>query len=72
MFVPSLITEIDMKKLTALVALALTVTSAEAATIFLKREYVNGQIRQCVYDYYGNDYIVSIPAHQLCRLSITV
>ena len=61
-----------MKKFLALTALALTVTSAQAATIFLKREYVTGQIRQCIYDYYGSDYIVSIPAHQLCKLSITV
>ena len=61
-----------MKKLTALVALALTATSAEAATIFLKREYVTGQIRQCIYDYYGSDYIVSIPSHQLCKLSINI
>ena len=44
-----------MKKLTALVALALTATSAEAATIFLKREYVTGTTKHCVYDYYGSD-----------------
>ena len=61
-----------MKKLTALVALALTATSAEAATIFLKREYVTGTTKHCVYDYYGSDYIVTIQSYQLCKMSITI
>lgn len=61
-----------MKKFLALTALALTVTSAQAATIYLKYERADGMLKQCVYDYYGREYIVTIQSHQLCKLSITV
>jgi hypothetical protein len=61
-----------MRKFTLLIAFALTASSAHAATIFLKREYVTGTTKQCIYDYYGSDYIVTIQSYQLCKLSITI
>lgn len=61
-----------MKKLTLLIALVFTASSAHATTIFLKREYVTGQTKQCIYDYFGSDYIVTVPSYQLCKLSITI
>lgn len=62
-----------MKRLLPLaIALALAATPALAGTAFFKYARVTGMTQQCVYDYLGNEYTITISAVQLCPLSIQV
>lgn len=60
-----------MRKQLILILFSLSV-SAFAGTAFLKYDYVTGITRQCVYDYLGNEYRITIAAHSLCPLTIEV
>ena len=57
-----------------LIALALIAASAAAyaGTAFLVREYETGDVRHCVYDYFGSEYVRTISAFKFCPYSIEV
>lgn len=60
-----------MRTLTAaVIAATLAATSAQAAVAFFKYSYVSGLNRICVYDHLGSKYVTTIPAAQLCPISI--
>lgn len=59
-----------MKKL--ILALMLISTTAMAGTAFLKYERDTGMTKQCVYDYLGSDYVITIKSYKLCPLTINV
>lgn len=62
-----------MKKLIAGVVFSLTtVGAAHAGVAFFKYSYVDGLNRICVYDHLGSKYIITIPAAQVCPVSIKV
>ena len=63
-----------MKKLLAAVALTgITATAAMAGTAFFQYEVQTGGFtKQCVYDYLGSTYVISISSVGLCPLSINV
>jgi hypothetical protein len=54
------------------VVAALASTTAMAAVAFLKHHYVSGMNRICVYDHLGSQYVTTIPAAQICPVSIRV
>ena len=60
-----------MKKLIALIALTASATTF-AGTAFLKYERTTGMTKQCVYDYLGNEYTITLSSTQLCPLTIRV
>ena len=61
-----------MKNTIAAIALALTATSATAGTAFLSHEIRTGFTKQCVYDYLGSVYTITIKSTKLCPLTIRV
>lgn len=61
-----------MKHLTLLIAFALAASSAHAATAFLKRQYISGQLRVCVYNYYGTEFSKVVPLTEFCPMSIEI
>ena len=62
-----------MKNLIAGLALAtLASTAAYAGIAFFKYSYVSGMNRICVYDHLGSQYVITIPAAQVCPVNIKV
>ena len=60
-----------MKKL--LLALVLVTATAHAGTAFFVREInTGGMTKQCVYDYLGNTYVITVPAVSMCPMNIQV
>lgn len=60
-----------MKKL-ALILLFLS-PMAIAGTAFFSHEIDDGgMVKQCVYDYYGDDYVITIKSYKLCPMTIEV
>ena len=59
-----------MKKL--ILVLLLVSTTAFAGTAFFKYERTTGMTKQCVYDYLGNEYTITIKSYKLCPMSIEV
>ncbi len=55
----------------ALIAL-FTFATANAATAFLVGEQVTGMTKQCIYDYLGSTYTITIDSYKLCPLTIRV
>lgn len=55
-----------------LIFLIMLTSPAFAGTAFLKSEYITGTTKQCVYDYLGNTYVVTIPNTKICQLTIEV
>jgi hypothetical protein len=61
-----------MKKLLALFLLTLAVP-AFAGTAFLQQEIrTGGFTKQCVYNYLGNTYVLTVSTLEICSLTITV
>ena len=60
-----------MKKLIALIVLTASAT-AFAGTAYLKYERVTGMTKQCVYDYFGSEYVRTMRSTELCPLTIRV
>ena len=57
----------------ALVALFMLAAPAHAGTAFLDYEIDDGGMhKQCVYDYLGERYVITIPSVKLCPLTIQV
>ena len=61
-----------MKRTALFLAAMLLSQAATAGTAFLVREYTTGMTKQCVYDYLGSQYVITISAVQLCPLTIEV
>lgn len=61
-----------MTKFIVMIAAAVLSASAFAGTAFFKYERVTGMTKQCVYDYLGNEYTITIKATSLCPLQIRV
>jgi hypothetical protein len=60
-------------KTTLLLAAMLLSFSANAGTAFFVREVnTGGMTKQCVYDYLGSTYVITIDSIRLCPLSIEV
>ncbi len=60
-----------MKK-TIAILLALIAGQAIAGTAFFKYERTTGMTKQCVYDYLGSEYTITVSSVALCPLSIQV
>lgn len=61
-----------MKSLIAILGLTLA-GAANAGTAFFKYEVPSsGLIKQCVYDYLGNPYVINIQSYKICPITITV
>ena len=57
----------------ALAALFMLAAPAHAGTAFLDYEIDDGGMhKQCVYDYLGERYVITIPSIKLCPLTIQV
>lgn len=46
--------------------------TALAAKAYKTGERTTGQTKQCYYEFAGNQYTITVKAHQLCPLSIDV
>ena len=55
-----------------LLALFVFSTTVSAGTAFFQYERSTGMTKQCVYDYLGSSYTITIQSHQLCPLTINV
>lgn len=60
-----------MKTLIAILLIVLAST-AFAGTAFFKYERVTGMTKQCVYDYLGSEYVITIRAYEICPITIEV
>ena len=56
----------------ALVALFVLAAPAHAGTAFLVSEVDTGMTKQCIYDYLGSTYTITIDSYKLCPLTIRV
>lgn len=61
-----------MRKLIALIALALVATLAQAGTAFLSGEMESGMHRICYYDHMGDTVAITIKWSRMCPLTIRV
>ena len=62
-----------MRNTVLALALLLSAASAFAGTAFFVREInTGGFTKQCVYDYLGNTYVITVSAVSLCPLTIEV
>lgn len=50
----------------------LIATEAVAGTAFFKYERVTGMTKQCVYDYLGSEYTITIRSYRVCPVTIEV
>lgn len=55
-----------------LLSLALFAGSADAGMALFQYEVITGQTKQCVYNYLGNTYTITVKSYQMCPLSIKV
>lgn len=60
-----------MKALLTILLLTFAVT-AVAGTGFLKGQRINGNVKYCIYNHLGSEYILTIPVHQICRVTIQI
>jgi len=60
-----------MKKL-LLISLLIVSTSATAGTAFFRYERITGMTKQCVYDYLGSEYTITIKSYKLCPMTLKV
>lgn len=62
-----------MKRILIALVGSLLVTVAHAGTAFFKHEInTGGMTKQCVYDYLGSTYIITVSSISICPLSIKV
>lgn len=54
------------------IVLLLTSAAAFAGTAFFKYERTTGMTKQCVYDYLGSEYTITLRSIDLCPLTIEV
>jgi hypothetical protein len=54
------------------IVLLLTSAAALAGTAFFKYERTTGMTKQCVYDYLGSEYTITLRCIDLCPLTIEV
>jgi len=59
-----------MKKL--LILLVLVSFGAHAGTAFLKRQYVSGMNRICIYDHLGSEVAITLRATDICPVTIQI
>jgi len=59
-------------KTVLLFAFLLLPLTASAGTAFFQYEITTGMTKQCVYDYMGSTYTITISAVKLCPLTINV
>jgi len=55
-----------------LIALTLAASTAYAGTAFFQYARQTGMTQQCVYDYLGNEYTITISGVAICPLTIQV
>jgi len=55
-----------------LIALTMAAGIAHAGTAFFQYARQTGMTQQCVYDYLGNEYTITISAVSLCPLTIQI
>jgi len=55
-----------------LITLTLAASAAYAGTAFFQYARQTGMTQQCVYDYLGNEYTITISAASLCPLTLQV
>jgi len=55
-----------------LIALTLAAGTAYAGMAFFQYERTTGMTKQCVYDYLGSEYTITISAISLCPLTIQI
>jgi hypothetical protein len=55
-----------------LIALTLAASAAYAGTAFFKYERDTGMTKQCVYDYLGNEYTITINVVKICPVTIQI
>lgn len=60
-----------MKKLALIFLLSSPIATAGAA-IFSHEIDTGGLVKQCVYDYYGDPYVITIKSYKLCPITIKV
>lgn len=59
-------------RIAVVIAICLLAMPANAGTAFFKYERVTGMTKQCVYEYLGNEYTITVQSYQLCPLTIQV
>jgi len=60
-----------MKTLITVLLLTISMT-ASAGTAFFQYERETGMTKQCVYDYLGSSYTITIQSYRMCPLTIQV
>lgn len=60
-----------MKKLIAITLISMT-GIVYAGTAFFKYERQTGMTKQCVYDYLGSEYTITVKSYKICPLTINV
>lgn len=60
-----------MKYLT-LAVLAFSAAANAGGTAFFKYENTTGMTKQCVYDYLGSAYTITLKSYELCPITIQV
>ncbi len=43
-----------------------------SVAVFLSGQRTDGNLTYCYYDYYGNEYVITVPSYRLCPMSIEV
>lgn len=61
-----------MKALLALALLAVSFVALAGGTAFFKYERTTGMTKQCVYDYLGSEYTITLSSIDLCPVTIEV
>jgi len=62
-----------LKTIICAAAIAITATAAAAGTAFFSHEIkTGGMTKQCVYNYLGSTYVITINSVKLCPLTINV
>lgn len=55
-----------------ILAALLAASVAHAGTAFFQYERITGLTKQCVYDYLGSEYTITLQSYQVCPITITV
>ncbi|QFT57148.1 hypothetical protein [Microbulbifer sp. THAF38] len=61
-----------MKHLALVTVLVLLASTANAGTAFLKRNYISGLNRICVYDHLGSEVIITIKSTEICKVTVQI
>jgi predicted ABC-type sugar transport system permease subunit len=60
-----------MKKYIVIIA-ALLAAPAYANVAYLVEEVTTGNTKQCIYEWAGSKYVITIPYYKLCKITIDV